>query len=207
MHFHQINCQQAFTKHIADKDEYDILKQACRPSIAHIDSSLLEDKQKQELQDLLKHKDNISNADYYKVIDLMIERVPRHKNGRVARHGWLRLAEATNIALAMVSVEETVTPEQFRNRYEYLQRLNACVKERGRPKKITQDVGKAIRTFVNAKNAESGVTVKELALHFQLCERTMRDYIRDQHDLNHRVQSIKIKPRIEWARKVNIDHW
>jgi len=198
--------QHALTKHIADKDEYDTLLQAFRPSIVHIDSSILDDKQKQELQDML-HKETISNADYYKGIDLMIERVPRYPNGRVARHGWVRLSEATNTALAMVWADGTVTSEQLRNRNECLQHLTAPIKDRVRPKKITQDVGKEIRTFVNAKNAECGVTVEQLALHFKVCERTMRDYVRDQHDLNHRVQSIKIKPRIEWARKANIDHW
>lgn len=193
-----------------DNGNYEVLMQGFRPSTTHIDSRILDDKQKKQLQNKYGQRngqDPMSSAHCSELIDCMLNHAPKHDNGRVARHGWTKLADATNILLTAFGADMTVTSVHLRNRYESLKRSNAPAKTRGRPKKINQAIGEEIRTFVDEENTKTGVTVKELAQHFKVCDRTMQDYIRDQPDLNQRVQSVKIKPRIEWARKANIDHW
>lgn len=158
--------------------------EAFRPSIAHIDSSILDDEPKKALQNKLKqraqqdHQDRRSSAEVAsELIDCMLDHVPKHKNGRVARHGWTTLANATNIVLAAFEAEKTVSSQHLRNRDKHLKRSSTPAKVRGRPRKINQALGGEIRTFVDQQNTKSGVTVKELARNFKVCERTMRDYI------------------------------
>eukprot|EP00045_Choanoeca_perplexa_P007480 m.68533 g.68533 ORF g.68533 m.68533 type:complete len:205 (+) comp14098_c0_seq43:404-1018(+) len=171
---------------VAGSGRYETLLKVFQPTIAHIDSSVMDDAFKEEL---------------------MSDRVPRHENGRVVRHGWDKLAKAINTVLGMYEAGMVVTAVQVRNRYEHVKRASVSAQPQGRPRKITDEIGKEVRAFVDEENLKDGVTVKELALRFGVCERTMQDYVRAEHDLRQRVQSIKIKPRIDWAKKSHVDHW
>eukprot|EP00045_Choanoeca_perplexa_P007478 m.68441 g.68441 ORF g.68441 m.68441 type:complete len:193 (+) comp14098_c0_seq34:277-855(+) len=132
---------------VAGSGRYETLLKVFQPTIAHIDSSVMDDAFKEEL---------------------MSDRVPRHENGRVVRHGWDKLAKAINTVLGMYEAGMVVTAVQVRNRYEHVKRAS-------------------VWAFVDEENLKDGV--------------------RAEHDLRQRVQSIKIKPRIDWAKKSHVDHW
>eukprot|EP00045_Choanoeca_perplexa_P007473 m.68287 g.68287 ORF g.68287 m.68287 type:complete len:139 (+) comp14098_c0_seq19:404-820(+) len=120
---------------VAGSGRYETLLKVFQPTIAHIDSSVMDDAFKEEL---------------------MSDRVPRHENGRVVRHGWDKLAKAINTVLGMYEAGMVVTAVQVRNRYEHVKRAS-------------------VWAFVDEENLKDGVTVKELALRFGVCERTMQD--------------------------------
>eukprot|EP00045_Choanoeca_perplexa_P007477 m.68411 g.68411 ORF g.68411 m.68411 type:complete len:202 (+) comp14098_c0_seq31:277-882(+) len=151
---------------VAGSGRYETLLKVFQPTIAHIDSSVMDDAFKEEL---------------------MSDRVPRHENGRVVRHGWDKLAKAINTVLGMYEAGMVVTAVQVRNRYEHVKRASVSAQPQGRPRKITDEIGKEVRAFVDEENLKDGV--------------------RAEHDLRQRVQSIKIKPRIDWAKKSHVDHW
>ena len=142
-------------------------------------------------------------------IDHSLVNVPRNEDGRVVRHGWTKLAQHMNFALRTVGMTTVVTPMMLRNRYSTLKAGAKADKKRGRPSKIQGEMVGEIRTYVDKCNEETkdGVSVTELAEKFDVCRRTMTRHIAADPYLQTRVQSIKIQPRIDWAKVKHIDHW